>query len=80
MASVTIRDLDDGVRAQLRLIAAEHGRSMEAELRAIITDHVARHRTRPTIATAAARFRALTGGVDLGLEPRNDLPEIPDLG
>jgi len=38
VAAVSIRDLDDRVRERLRLRAARHGRSMEAEMRAILTD------------------------------------------
>ena len=29
MASITIRNLDDGLKRRLRIRAAEHGRSME---------------------------------------------------
>jgi plasmid stability protein len=36
MATLTIRDLDEGLKAKLRVRAAEHGRSMEAEVRAIL--------------------------------------------
>ena len=36
MATLTIRDVDDELRARLRVRAAEHGRSMEAEVRAIL--------------------------------------------
>jgi plasmid stability protein len=36
MAVMTIRGLDDSVRDKLRLRAAQHGRSMEAEARAIL--------------------------------------------
>jgi len=36
MAVMTIRDLDDEVRDRLRVRAAQHGRSMEAEVRAIL--------------------------------------------
>jgi plasmid stability protein len=36
MASLTIRNLDTNVKAQLRQRAARHGRSMEAEARAIL--------------------------------------------
>ncbi|MBP2323840.1 plasmid stability protein [Kibdelosporangium banguiense] len=36
MAVLTIRDLDEGLKAQLRIRAAENGRSMEAEVRAIL--------------------------------------------
>jgi len=40
VAAVSIRDLDDSVRGRLRFRAARHGRSMEAEVRAILTDAV----------------------------------------
>lgn len=36
MASLTIRNLDDKLKAQLRLRAARHGCSMEAEVRSIL--------------------------------------------
>lgn len=38
MASLTIRNLPDDVRERLRLRAARAGRSMEAEIRAILTE------------------------------------------
>ncbi|TFV55769.1 Arc family DNA-binding protein [Geodermatophilus sp. DF01-2] len=41
MATLTIRDLDDGIRDKLRVRAAEHGRSMEAEVREILAAAVA---------------------------------------
>jgi len=40
MASVTVRNLPDEVHRAVRVRAAAHGRSAEAELRAIITDAV----------------------------------------
>ena len=40
MASLTVRDLDDEVKRRLRLRAAHHGRSMEAEVRHILADAV----------------------------------------
>jgi hypothetical protein len=47
MATLTIRNVDDQVREQIRLQAAEHGRSMEAELRAILEDIARRRQTKP---------------------------------
>lgn len=44
MAAMTIRNLDDEVRDALRVQAAERGRSMEAEVRAILTAAVAGRR------------------------------------
>lgn len=40
MAVMTIRDLDDEVRDKLRVRAAHNKRSMEAEVRAILTEAV----------------------------------------
>jgi plasmid stability protein len=37
MSAVGIRNLDDRVKERLRPRAARHGRSMEAEMRAILT-------------------------------------------
>ncbi|TDP97358.1 FitA-like ribbon-helix-helix domain-containing protein [Labedaea rhizosphaerae] len=44
MAILTIRDFDEGLTAKLRARAAAHGRSMEAEARAILTSVL----TKPT--------------------------------
>ena len=38
MASLTIRKLDDAIKAELRLRAARHGRSVEDEVRFILRD------------------------------------------
>ncbi len=40
MASMTIRNLDDGVKTELRKRAAGNGRSMEEEVRLILRDAV----------------------------------------
>jgi len=40
MGSIVVRNLDDGVKQALRVRAAAHGRSMEAEARAILTEAV----------------------------------------
>jgi antitoxin FitA len=79
VAAVSVRDLDESVRARLRVRAARHGRSMEAEIRAILTDAV----TRPTDSsglaqTLLARFGDL-GGVELELPSRAEAPRAADL-
>ncbi|MGB3185651.1 MAG: Arc family DNA-binding protein [Ornithinimicrobium sp.] len=79
MAAVSVRDLDDSVRELLRLRAAEHGRSMEAEIRAILTDAVSPPRDTDGLALALmARFGEL-GGVELDLPDRVELPREADL-
>ena len=37
MASITIRNLDDNLKEQLRLRAAQHGRSTESEARMLLS-------------------------------------------
>lgn len=74
MAAVSIRDLDDQVRERLRVRAAHHGRSMEAEIRAILTAAVGEPaRTIGLGPALLARFGAL-GGVDLDLPQRTATP------
>ena len=41
MAAITVRNLDDEVQRRLKLRAAAHNRSMEAEARAILSAAVA---------------------------------------
>ncbi|WP_428486367.1 FitA-like ribbon-helix-helix domain-containing protein [Rhodopila sp.] len=72
MATLTIRNINAAVKDQLRVQAARNGRSMEAELRAIITDAV---NTKPhhevNLAEAIRRRFAPFGGVDnLEAHPR----------
>ncbi len=74
MAAVSIRDLDDLVRERLRVRAAHHGRSMEAEIRAILTEAVSEPGDNTGLAQALlSRFGAL-GGVDLELPRRTQPP------
>ena len=41
MASLLVRKLDDSIRARLRIRAARHGQSVEAEVREILKSAVA---------------------------------------
>lgn len=76
MASMTIRNIDDQLKARLRVQAAQHGRSMEDEARDIL---------RSALSTGSAHGRTLVeairaridplGGVDLDLEPREPMRE-----
>ena len=79
MAAVSIRDLDDSVREKLRIRAARHGRSMEAEMRTILTAAVDDEPTRPSLFTALADRFAQLGGVDLDLAPRATAPRAATL-
>jgi plasmid stability protein len=78
MATLTIRDFDDDLRARLRVRAAEHGRSMEAEVRAILAEALAKAPLTGLGSRVHQRF-ADVGGAELDLPPRDDEPRIPDL-
>jgi antitoxin FitA len=73
MAALSIRNLDEQVKERLRVRAALHGRSMEAEIREILTDAVAEPR-RGNLATALLERFGELGGVDLDLPPRAASP------
>ena len=78
MAAVSIRNLDDTVRERLRVRAAAHGRSMEAEMRAILVEAVSEPADDEGLLDAlTARFGEL-GGVDLDLPPRSTAPRAVD--
>ena len=78
MADLSIRNLDDEVKRRLRGRAAEHGRSMEAEVREILTEAL-REPAPPSNPFEYLRKRfAAIGGVELDLPPRNSPPRIPD--
>ena len=72
MADLTIRQLDERTHARLRMRAARHGRSVEAEVRAILDAAVDAPEENFLLVLHAAMSEA--GGVDLPLEPRADLP------
>ena len=71
MATLTIRGLDDDIRDRLRLRAATHGRSMEAEARSILAEAVASPIERSLVDIMLAMRKTLDGE---GLE----LPERGD--
>ena len=70
MAAVSIRDLDDSVREKLRVRAARHGRSMEAEMRAILTAAVRDDDSTQGLFSALVDRFAELGGVEIDLPPR----------
>lgn len=70
MAAITVRNLDDGVKHRLRVRAAKHGRSMEAEVRAILVDALTEEEEPNPWVRFHERFAAI-GGVELDIPPRN---------
>ena len=76
MASMTIRNLGDKLKARLRVRAAQHGRSMEEEARDILQSALAVEptRNRSLVAAIRARIEPL-GGVELEIEAREPMRE-----
>lgn len=80
MAAISVRDLDEDVAARLKVRAARHGRSMEAEVRAILSEAVAAGEEEPPNLAQAIRERfAVVGGVDLEIPLRREMPRAAEL-
>jgi plasmid stability protein len=77
MSSITVRKLDPAVKERLRVRAAEHGHSMEAEVRGILEEVL----SVPNELTGLyKRIRALFepfGDINLELPSREDTREPP---
>jgi plasmid stability protein len=65
MASLTVRNIDESIKAGLRMSAAEHGRSMEEEVRQILKQFLLRKRSSAGIGSGISRRFAVIGGLDL---------------
>lgn len=78
MASITVRNLEDGLKHRLRIRAAENNRSMEEEARDILRRALYRQEAgRENLASViCARFAPL-GGVDLEIPPRSPIRTPP---
>jgi plasmid stability protein len=66
MATLTIRGLDPAMHARLRVEAARHGRSMEAEVRAILHERLMQSSGERGL---GSRIRARFQGIECDLEP-----------
>lgn len=77
MASVVVRGLEESVKEQLVIQAKEHGRSMEAEVRSILTQAA----RRPHIGLALMQAAQEVGGIDdLPVPERADVARAVDFG
>lgn len=78
MASITVRNLEDDVKTRLRKRAAGHGRSMEEEVRLILSKAVEREAAPAKgLGTAIHELFKPFGGVALELPPREPMREPP---
>ena len=80
MSAITIRNLDDTLKARLRLQAARHGRSMEEEARQLLRKGLDQDTDAGQVrltALAQTLFGAVHG-LDLTLPPREAPRDLPD--
>lgn len=73
MSAVTVRNLPEKTHRALKLRAARHGRSTEAEIRLILEQAV---RPKMSIGSAIAAIGRSVGGVELDLR-RDNTPVKP---
>lgn len=67
MSVVTVRNLPEETHRALKVRAAMHGRSTEAEIRDIL-EHAVRPQDRVKVGAALAALRKQLGGVELNSE------------
>ncbi|HET7879371.1 MAG TPA: Arc family DNA-binding protein [Acetobacteraceae bacterium] len=75
--TLTVRKIGAGLKEQLRIRAARHGRSMEAEVRAILEKALAQENETGNLADAIRRRFAPLGGVELEPHPPVPIDEPP---
>jgi plasmid stability protein len=79
MAALTVRNIDESVKRRLRVRAAEHGRSMEDEIRHILKDALD-HAPPRNLADLALEIFGPKHGVELEPHPPVEPRETPDFG
>jgi plasmid stability protein len=78
MASITIRNLDDQVKSQLRISAARHGCSMEEEVRRILRRTLMTESDQGQFGSRIHQRFAKLGGIDLPEVDRSAPRSAPD--
>lgn len=78
--TLTIRNVEHRLKERLRIRAAQHGQSMEAELRQILRDTLQSGQpSELNLAEAIRRRFAPLGGVELEPHPSVAVRELPSL-
>ena len=78
MATITIRNLDDSIKARLRMRAASHDRSMEEEARVILRQALQDTDDEGGLGTLIHKRFMAAGGVELSPSKRNQPARKPD--
>lgn len=81
MTTMTIRNIDAGLKTRLRVQAAQHGRSMEDEARDILRAALSTETSRGSSLVEAIRARVESlGGTELELPAREAIRNPPEFG
>lgn len=72
---MTIRNLDEKLKARLRVQAAKHGRSMEDEARDILRSALSTSSFRGSLVKSIRHRIEPLGGIELQIEPREPMRE-----
>ncbi len=79
MAMLTIRNIDESLKAKLKIMAAEQGVSMEEQTRRILRDAVLiKPKNQKGLGTRIHDRFVDIGGVDLALPKRSPARQAPD--
>ena len=79
MKTIIVRQVEENLKLQLRMRAAQNGRSMEEEVRFILRIALTVDSAKPNLAESIRRRFVPLGGVDLELPEREAVREIPGL-
>ena len=74
MAAITIRNLDESIKARLRIRAASHDRSMEEEARVILREALQVGAAGHRLGTLIHRRFMAAGGAELHVPERKQRP------
>lgn len=78
MSMLTIRNIEESLKRELRITAAKHGVSMEEQARIILRNALVAKKRKKGLGTAIHQRFADIGGVELEL-PKRTLPrQAPD--
>ncbi len=78
MSMLTIRNIDESLKAKLKVIAAQHGVSMEEEVRRILRDAIQPKSQKKGLGSRIHKRFAEVGGIDLELPERKPVRQAPD--
>lgn len=76
MASLTIRNIEESLKAKLRMRAARHGRSMEEEARQLLRQGLMTPQPSTGLGSRVSQRFQESGGIDL-LDPKRSRPRRP---